>query len=120
MYSRSELIRSLRETDKELCDRQNMNLPASRVLLVEDDLKMPELLSALLQGVNITLSYAANAADARRLVRDTHFDLIVLDLGLPDINGFELLRQFKDTPETRSIPSSFSRLEQPQGQTARV
>jgi signal transduction histidine kinase len=38
------------------------------------------------------------------MVRDSHFDLILLDLGLPGTNGFELLKQLKDAPETQSIP----------------
>jgi CheY-like chemotaxis protein/HPt (histidine-containing phosphotransfer) domain-containing protein len=81
-----------------------MNLPASRVLLIEDDPKMPEVLAALLSEDRITLSTAANAAAALALVRREPFDLILLDLGLPDTDGFELLKQFKEFPETRMAP----------------
>src|SRR6185369_6221338 len=82
----------------------NMNLPASRVLLVEDDPRMPEVLGALLQDDNITLGSAKSASLALKLAREEHYDLILLDLGLPDVNGFDLLRQLKETPETQSIP----------------
>ena len=81
-----------------------MSLPASRVLLIEDDPKMPEVLGALLSEDKITLSTASNAAAALALVRREPFDLILLDLGLPDTDGFELLKQFKESPETRSAP----------------
>jgi CheY-like chemotaxis protein len=81
-----------------------MNLPASRVLLIEDDPKMPEVLAALLSEDKIALSSAANAAAAMALVRREPYDLILLDLGLPDTDGFELLKQFKEFPETRSAP----------------
>ena len=81
-----------------------MNLPAAQVLLVEDDPQMPELLAALLSEANIALVHAPNAAEALRLVHDRHIDLVLLDLGLPDINGFELLRQLKEAPETQPIP----------------
>ena len=81
-----------------------MNLPPSQVLLVEDDPRMPEVLAGLLQEANITLEHAATSAEALRVVRDKHIDLVLLDLGLPDVNGFEVLRQLKDAPETRSIP----------------
>jgi CheY-like chemotaxis protein/HPt (histidine-containing phosphotransfer) domain-containing protein len=80
-----------------------MTLPASRVLLIEDDLKMPEVLSALLADDNITLRSAATSADALAFARES-VDLILLDLGLPDTNGFELLKQLKDSPETQFIP----------------
>jgi len=81
-----------------------MNLPPTQVLLVEDDPKMPEVLADLLQEANIALSHAASGDAALRLARDTHVDLILLDLGLPDISGFELLQQLKDSPETQSTP----------------
>jgi len=81
-----------------------MSLPASRVLLIEDDPKMPEVLAALLSEDKISLSSATNAAAALNLVRREPFDLILLDLGLPDTDGFELLKQFKEFPETRTAP----------------
>ena len=58
-----------------------MSLPASRVLLIEDDLKMPDVLSVLLHSDQITLETAANASDALSIVRQQTFDLILLDLG---------------------------------------
>jgi CheY-like chemotaxis protein/HPt (histidine-containing phosphotransfer) domain-containing protein len=81
-----------------------MNPPASQVLLVEDDPRMPEVLAGLLQDDNITLSSAGNAAAGLKLAREQRFDLILLDLGLPGVNGFELLRQIKESPETQTIP----------------
>ena len=72
-----------------------MTLPASRVLLIEDDLKMWDVLSSLLQDDNITLLSATNAADGLAMARREPFDLFLLDLGLPDANGFELLKTFK-------------------------
>src|SRR5436190_8044672 len=81
-----------------------MKLPASHVLLVEDDPRMPELLAALLHDDNITLACASDAVTALELAREEHFDLILLDLGLPETNGFDLLRQFKQSPEIESIP----------------
>jgi DNA-binding response OmpR family regulator len=60
-----------------------MNLPASNVLLVEDDPKMHEVLSALLHEDNITLTNAANAEQALAMVREKPYDLMLLDLGLP-------------------------------------
>jgi CheY-like chemotaxis protein/HPt (histidine-containing phosphotransfer) domain-containing protein len=72
--------------------------------MVEDDAKMPELLAPLLLEDNITLDTALNAKEALALARQQRFDLILLDLGLPDANGFELLKHFKDLPEIQPIP----------------
>jgi CheY-like chemotaxis protein len=81
-----------------------MSLPASRVLLIEDDLKMPDVLSVLLHHDQITLETATNASDALTLVRQRPFDLILLDLGLPDANGFDLLSQLREVSEVQGTP----------------
>jgi CheY-like chemotaxis protein/HPt (histidine-containing phosphotransfer) domain-containing protein len=78
--------------------------PASHVLLVEDDPRMPEILAALLQDDNITVENGRDAATTLKLAREKHFDLILLDLGLPDVNGFDLLKQLKELEETQSVP----------------
>jgi len=75
-----------------------MNPPASRVLLVEDDPKMYEVLSALLLEDEVALSNAVNASRALSMLREERFDLILLDLGLPGTDGFELLRLMKEKP----------------------
>jgi CheY-like chemotaxis protein len=81
-----------------------MNPPASQVLLVEDDPRVPEILATLLQGDNVALVSTRDPSAALKLAREKPFDLILLDLGLPGMNGFEVLRQFKDCAETQTIP----------------
>jgi CheY-like chemotaxis protein/HPt (histidine-containing phosphotransfer) domain-containing protein len=72
--------------------------------LVEDDPRLPEVLTGLLHSDNLVLASAKDAVEALALIRQKHFDLILLDLGLPGMNGFELLRQLKESPKTQSIP----------------
>src|SRR6185436_10852022 len=81
-----------------------MSQTPSQILLVEDDPQAPVVLAAHLQEVGIQITYAPNAMDALQRIRDTHVDLVLLDLGLPDMNGFELLTQLKSAPETQNIP----------------
>src|SRR5258708_3580953 len=81
-----------------------MTVPSSTVLLVEDDPRMPEVLAGLLHDDNILLTGARNASEALACLREKHCDLILLDLGLPGVNGFELLRELKEAPETEAIP----------------
>jgi CheY-like chemotaxis protein/HPt (histidine-containing phosphotransfer) domain-containing protein len=87
-----------------LRERQHMNSPAPQVLLVEDDPRMPELLAGLLRGDNISLTCASNAVTGLKLAREKEYDVILLDLGLPGVNGFDFLRQLKEFPETQATP----------------
>jgi CheY-like chemotaxis protein len=81
-----------------------MNLPESHVLLVEDDPKMHEVLAALLLEDRVTLHYAADATRGLNLLREKPFDLMLLDLGLPGMDGFEMLRQLREKPPARPVP----------------
>jgi CheY-like chemotaxis protein/HPt (histidine-containing phosphotransfer) domain-containing protein len=85
-------------------DYQNGNR-ASRVLLVEDDVKLQEILTALLTEENISLVVATSAEEALTITKSSEFEMIVLDLGLPGTDsGFELLRTFKESPRTKAVP----------------
>jgi CheY-like chemotaxis protein len=81
-----------------------MNLHASNVLLVEDDPQMHEVLAALLIEDNITLTYAPGAARALAMLHEKQYDLMLLDLGLPGMNGFDVLRQLRENPLERPMP----------------
>jgi DNA-binding response OmpR family regulator len=78
--------------------------PSSTVLLVEDDPRMPEILAGLLHDDNIQLTGAKDATEALECLRARRFDLILLDLGLPGVNGFDLLRQLKDSLKPKPSP----------------
>src|SRR6185436_13504439 len=76
-----------------------------QVLLVEDDLQMQDVLTALLAEDNIQLVCAQDANKALELVAQKNYELVVLDLGLPgEMNGFDILKQLKTDPQTESIP----------------
>lgn len=81
-----------------------MHLPVSNVLLVDDDPRLPELLSDLLQESNIVLRSAPNAEQAMVALRESRVDLILLDLGLPGVDGFEVLRRLRASPDTQALP----------------
>jgi two-component system KDP operon response regulator KdpE len=66
-----------------------------RVLAVEDDPAALEFARASLEGQGLLVLLAASGAEALRLLREDAPDLVLLDLVLPDIDGFELLRQLR-------------------------
>ena len=63
------------------------------ILLVEDDTALREGLVTALQSDSFTIHAAADLASARRILREHSFDLLLLDVNLPDGSGIELCRE---------------------------
>lgn len=66
-----------------------------KVLIVEDQRKLAQILKQGLNEAGYAAGVAASCAAARDALCDTSYDAIVLDLGLPDGDGLELLRQWR-------------------------
>lgn len=67
----------------------------SAVLVVEDDRSLGAGMVGLLAGDGYTVSWAQDGVTARRLMSEQGFDLVVLDLGLPDVDGLDLCIEFR-------------------------
>lgn len=70
-------------------------MASKRVLVVDDDVKTVELVKLYLQRDGYRVLTAYNGVDALRLARESHPDLIVLDLMLPGIDGLEVCRTLR-------------------------
>jgi two-component system KDP operon response regulator KdpE len=66
------------------------------LLLVEDEAPMRKFLRTYLQGAGYEVEEAANGQDALHLAAQRVPNLVVLDLGLPDLDGQEVLRQLRE------------------------
>jgi len=88
----------------------DMSTPPTRVLLVEDDPEMPEVLAGLLGPDGITLESVTNVEQAWTKINSVigtaehPFELVLLDLGLPGANGFDLLQRIKGSQRWHSLP----------------
>ena len=77
---------------------------SSRILVVDDMEANRELLSRRLSRDGHAVSTANDGYSALELLSKTEFDLVLLDLMMPDINGFDVLRRLKDDPAFRHLP----------------
>ena len=75
-----------------------------RVLWVEDDDKLQEILSDSLRADDFSLCWVKTGREALEAVAGERFSLVLLDLGLPEKDGFEVLQELKSNPATDSIP----------------
>jgi len=78
--------------------------PVKRLLIVEDDLVQRQAIKALIGNGDVVVLEAATGDEAHRLLLAEHFDCIILDLGLGDMSGFDLLAKIKENPEIARIP----------------
>ena len=81
-----------------------MNPPNPQVLVIDDDPTTRELVSAGLASEQINVLHARSGEHGLEAARQFKLDLILLDLGLPDQDGFEVLRQLKEQPALRGVP----------------
>ncbi len=74
------------------------------ILVVDDNPTNLALISDTLEFEGYTVQQAADAAEMRRAIAAAKPDLILMDVGLPDVDGLTLTRQLKADPATKHIP----------------
>ena len=79
-------------------------LADSRVLVVDDNPQNLELVVAYLEALNVQVDTAVDGADALEKVAEADYHLILLDVMMPKMSGFEVCPKLKSDPRTRHIP----------------
>ena len=74
------------------------------VLIVDDNEQTLTLVSKILELDGFKVEFASNAADAFRLVKKRMPDLAILDVMMPDMNGYELCKSLRQDPYNASMP----------------
>lgn len=77
---------------------------AQKILLVEDDEMLREMYEAKLKGEGYDLVTADNGGDGLRIAQAEQFNLILLDIMLPQLDGFSILEELKSKPEKAKTP----------------
>ncbi|MFN6515827.1 MAG: HAMP domain-containing protein [Nostoc sp. CreGUA01] len=95
----SETISEALGKIKGFVERQVKNL-----LVVEDDDTQRLSIVELIGNSDVATTAVDTGAAALEAIRSQHFDCLVLDLGLPDMTGFELIEQIKLLPNGKSLP----------------
>jgi len=79
-------------------------MKTKKILIVDDEPDIAELVSYNLRKEGFEVSSAADGEEALARIKKGHFDLLVLDLMLPGIQGMELCRMLRNDPETKDLP----------------
>ena len=75
-----------------------------KVLIVDDDLTNRTMLQAMLTPLNYDVLKAENGIKALEIMKKMEVDLVLLDLMMPEMDGFETCRRIKSNPKTQMIP----------------
>jgi CheY-like chemotaxis protein/CHASE3 domain sensor protein/putative methionine-R-sulfoxide reductase with GAF domain len=78
--------------------------PIKRLLVIEDDAVQAQSIIELIGNGDVESTAVSTGADALEALRSTRFDCIILDLGLPDMNGFELMEQIRQQSSKSKPP----------------
>lgn len=75
-----------------------------RVLLVEDNEMNRDMLSRRLRKKGFEVDMALDGAQGVEMARNGAYDIVLMDMSLPVIDGWEATRQLRAAPETRDVP----------------
>lgn len=78
------------------------------VLIVEDHREVRESLRAALEQMRIYAAAAHDGETALKIAQAMRFDLVILDVLLPGMNGFEVSRALRELPQLRAVPILFA------------
>jgi chemosensory pili system protein ChpA (sensor histidine kinase/response regulator) len=74
------------------------------VLVVDDSLSVRKFVGMMLERAGLEVRLASDGHEALGLLAEATSDLVVTDLEMPRVNGFELITDLRRRPETRAIP----------------
>ena len=78
-----------------------------KILVVDDNTNNIEFLANLLSENGYDVDFSLNGSDALKLVEFEDFDLILLDIMMPEMDGFEVCQRIKDDPDKNELPIIF-------------
>lgn len=86
-------------------EKSESEINAGRTALVVDDVAdVTEMLAVVLTHAGYNVVTAASAPAALKSARERQFDVIISDIGMPDMNGYQLAREVRQLPGYQTVP----------------
>ncbi len=112
---RLPLTNEVRDTDKPATQIESGVLSQLRILVVDDSPDTVDMLKSLFEMDGASVSTANSGAEALEIISQNRFDVILSDISMPGMDGFELLRRLRKLPGGADIPvlalTGFGRVE---------
>ena len=78
-----------------------------RLLLVDDEPGLREAVQAYLEDSDFTVEVASNARDGWELLQQSNPDLVISDIMMPQVDGYQFLKQVREDPRYKALPVVF-------------
>ena len=89
-----------------LLNNSPISLDGVQILVVDDDSDTRDLLEIILENNGAIVTVAASATEALTILEKSHPNILLSDIGMPQMDGYELIRQIRDLPsQDRNIPA---------------
>ncbi len=75
-----------------------------KILIIEDDSFIQDMEAKKLRHSGYDVIFASTGEDALKKINESGIDIILLDIKLPNFDGFEILKTIKQNPKTKDIP----------------
>jgi CheY-like chemotaxis protein len=82
-----------------------VSLDGTAVLVVDDDADSVEILSYVIEDAGATVRAATSGREALRVLAEWKPDVLLLDVAMPDMDGYQLLEAIRSRPGLRDIPA---------------
>ena len=80
---------------------------AKRILVVDDDENILNLEKTILEQKGFDVTGAGGGSEALKILAERDFDLVLLDVMMPEVDGFTVCRKIKEDPRLKDIPVIF-------------
>jgi two-component system sensor histidine kinase and response regulator WspE len=102
--SASKIVGESRMVEMTDAEDQGGGQQRKRILVVDDSITVREIERKLLEAAGYEVEVAVDGMDGWNAVRNSYFDLIITDVDMPRLNGFQLTRMIKREPAFRDLP----------------
>ncbi|NCB18922.1 MAG: hybrid sensor histidine kinase/response regulator [Bacteroidia bacterium] len=102
-----ELLRnsgSVTSLQREIINQEAPSTEVGKVLIAEDSITIRSMLRNIVESAGYEVTTAVDGKDAFGKLKTERFDIVVSDIEMPNMNGFELTRNIKEHPEYNEIP----------------
>lgn len=81
-----------------------MNMTKNKILIVDDEEDIVNLVRLILEDAGYEVYTATNGMEALDRIRTKTFDLVLLDIMMPLLSGWEVLKELRENTQTREVP----------------